>query len=333
MKKELKQSNIEVANFSISEEHIANSLLDYTEVYDNGIYFYPPINPKDLISLLRKAPYHASAISAKVNILTSTFKPTKLLSRIEFEKVAFNFIVTGNAYLETIRNRLGQPIEFKCRLSAYMRRASDLKNYILLDSKNRLLQTEKIDGHNIAHITQPDLTQEIYGMPYYLSCIDSIELNKSATRFRRRYYDNGSHAGFILYATDAGISTDDWNTLKKTLKESKGDGNFRNVFLHSPNGNKDGLQLMPISEIAAKDDFLNIKTLSSDDMLAIHRVPPKLMGLMPKKAGSLGSAETDAKVFAINEIFPLQQKFKAVNDQFNAKIFEFDKYEIGATSK
>ena len=333
MKKELKQSSIEVANFSISQEYIANSLLDYTEVYDNGIYFDPPINPKDLISLLRKGPYHASAISAKVNILTSTFKPTKLLSRIEFEKVAFNFIVTGNAYLETIRNRLGQPIKFKCRLSAYMRRASDLKNYILLDSKNRILQTEKIDGHNIAHITQPDLTQEIYGMPYYLSCIDSIELNKSATRFRRRYYDNGSHAGFILYATDAGISTDDWNTLKQTLKESKGDGNFRNVFLHSPNGNKDGLQLMPISEIAAKDDFLNIKNLSSDDMLAIHRVPPKLMGLMPKTSGSLGSAETDAKVFATNEIFPLQQKFKAVNDQFNAKIFEFDKYEIGATSQ
>ena len=56
------------------------------------------------------------------------------------------------------------------------------------------------------------------------------------------------------------------------------------------------------------------------------------MGLMPKTSGSLGSAETDAKVFATNEIFPLQQKFKAVNDQFNAKIFEFDKYEIAATS-
>ena len=323
-----KSTNTEIKTLSISEPLSAVSLLDYTEIYDNGVYLHPPINPLDLISLLKKGPYHASAINAKVNILTSTFKPTKLLSRIEFEKAAFNFIVTGNAYLETIRNRLGQPLQFQCRLSAYMRRSSDLKNFVLLRNLNGKTQIEKIKGDNIAHITQPDLTQEIYGTPYYLSCIDSIELNKSATRFRRRYYDNGSHAGFILYSTDAGISPSDWDVLKKTLRESKGDGNFRNVFLHSPNGSKDGLQLIPISEIAAKDDFLNIKNLSSDDMLAIHRVPPKLMGLTPKTAGSLGNAETDAKVFATNEIFRLHQKFKAINDQFNAQIFDFEPYEI-----
>ncbi|MBB6244156.1 hypothetical protein [Rhodanobacter sp. MP1X3] len=41
--------------------------------------------------------------------------------------------------------------------------------------------------------------------------------------------------------------------------ESKGPGNFRNLFLYAPGGKKDGTQMIPISEVAAKDEFFNIK--------------------------------------------------------------------------
>lgn len=43
-----------------------------------------------------------------------------------------------------------------------------------------------------------DLNQEIYGLPEYLSAIPSALLNEPATLFRRKYYMNGSHAGFIM---------------------------------------------------------------------------------------------------------------------------------------
>lgn len=36
---------------------------------------------------------------------------------------------------------------------------------------------------------------------------------------------------------------------------------------------KDGIQIIPLSEVAAKDEFLNIKNVSRDDMMAAHRVP------------------------------------------------------------
>lgn len=52
--------------------------------------------------------------------------------------------------------------------------------------------------------------------------------------------------------------------------------NFRNLFMYSPNGKKDGLQIIPLSEVAAKDEFLNIKNVSRDDMMAAHRVPPQI---------------------------------------------------------
>ena len=52
-------------------------------------------------------------------------------------------------------------------------------------------------------IADADIVQEIYGVPDYLSSINAVLLNEAATLFRRRYYKNGAHAGFILHITDA----------------------------------------------------------------------------------------------------------------------------------
>ncbi|MDR8290807.1 phage portal protein, partial [Acinetobacter baumannii] len=78
-----------------------------------------------------------------------------------------------------------------------------------------------------------------------------------------------------LYMTDSGIDDDDVEGLKQAMKDSRGPGNFRNLFLHAPGGKKDGLQLIPISELAAKDEFLNIKNVTRDDVLASQRTPPQ----------------------------------------------------------
>lgn len=56
------------------------------------------------------------------------------------------------------------------------------------------------------------------------------------------------------------------------MKSAKGPGNFRNLFMYSPNGKKDGIQIIQLSEVAAKDEFLNIKNVSRDEMIAAHRV-------------------------------------------------------------
>jgi len=121
-------------------------------------------------------------------------------------------------------------------------------------------------------------------VPEYMAALHAAMSNRSATLFRRRYYDNGSHAGFILYVSDPAQSQSDIDAMREALKKSKGSGNFRNLFMYSPNGKKDGIQLIPISEVAAKDDFAAIKSTSRDDILAAHRVPPQLLGVVPSNA-------------------------------------------------
>lgn len=62
---------------------------------------------------------------------------------------------------------------------------------------------------------------------FLLTCaLQSAWLNESATLFRRRYYKNGSHAGFILYMTDAASSQEDVDNLRQALRDSKVPGNF-----------------------------------------------------------------------------------------------------------
>lgn len=319
---------MDVDVFSFDDLMGEYSLLDFAGCLDNGRYFETPVPWLDLINLLKKGLHHSSALEAKINILKVTFQPTPLLSRAEFEKLAFNYLVLGNGYLEVQRNFYGKPVNLQNRLALYMRRASNLRDYIYLRNDLTGENYEYLDGSDVIHMMQPNLQQEIYGLPRYLPAMDSAELNSASTKFRVRYYKNGSHAGFILYATDSKIDEVGWSKVKTQLRNSKGDGNFKNLLLRSPGGDPDGIKLIPISEVAAKDEFLNIKQVSAEDMLAIHRVPPVLMGIVPKTAGGLGDAATVAKVFAKNEVAPLQQAFLDINERLKLEIFKFEPYSI-----
>lgn len=55
---------------------------------------------------------------------------------------------------------------------------------------------------------------------------------------------------------------------------------------------------MPLSEVAAKDEFLNIKNVSRDDMMTVHRVPYQMMDIMPNNVGGFGDVEKASSVFA-----------------------------------
>mgnify|MGYP004712524331 FL=1 len=109
---------------------------------------------------------------------------------------------------------------------------------------------------------------------------------------------------------------------------TKGPGNFRNLFMYSPNGKKDGTQIIPLSELAARDEFLNIKNVSRDDMLAAHRVPPQMMGIMPNNVGGFGDVGKASRVFFRNELMFLQKRIEEVNIRLADDVIKFNKYDL-----
>ena len=84
-----------------------------------------------------------------------------------------------------------------------------------------------------------------------------------------------------------------------------------------------------MSEVAAKDEFLNIKNVSRDDMMAAHRVPPQMMGIMPSNVGGFGDVEKASKVFVRNELIPLQKRIKELDHWLDEEVINFAPYELG----
>ncbi|MDC9607361.1 hypothetical protein [Xenorhabdus griffiniae] len=83
------------------------------------------------------APHHSSAVYVKRNILYNTFMPHRLLNRQTFDSWALDFLLFGNSYLELRKNRLGQPYPFPTG--------------------------------QVFHLIEPDINQELYGLPEYLA--------------------------------------------------------------------------------------------------------------------------------------------------------------------
>ena len=65
-----------------------------------------------------------------------------------------------------------------------------------------------------------------------------------------------------------------------------------------------------------------------DDLLAAHRVPPQLIGILPSNTGGFGAANTAAEVFGANEIAPLQRRFEQINEWISDEVVRFNAYAI-----
>ncbi|WP_435954074.1 phage portal protein [Dryocola sp. BD626] len=306
-------------------------LLDCMECADNGVYFEPPISPYGIARMFDSTAYHQSPLVFKRNVITSCYIPHPMLSRQEMSAWVLDYLVFGNNYMEVRRNVLGEPIALKHAQAKYTRRGSDLKKdqYWFITRRDA---DYPFKPGSICQIKNPSIHQEIYGAPEYMASLQSAMLNSEATMFRRNYYINGSHAGVIVYLTDPIANNKDVESLKKSLKDARGGGAFKNLFVYAAGGKKDGLQILPFSQIAAKDEFTGIKDATRDDMLAAHRVPPQLMGVMPGNAGGFGDVEKAARVFSINELTPIQESLKELNDWLGIEVIRFNPYALATPS-
>ena len=116
----------------------------------------------------------------KRNILASTFIPHPLLSQQGFSKFSLDYLVFGNAYLELIRNQLGEPLRFETVPAKYVRRGVEEGTYWFVQGWKELHQ---FAAGSIFHLLEPDIYHEAYGLPVYLCVLNSAWLNEAAPQF------------------------------------------------------------------------------------------------------------------------------------------------------
>ncbi|RRO13953.1 phage portal protein, partial [Pectobacterium aquaticum] len=160
-------------------------ILDYAECIHNGRWIEPPISFSGLAKSLRAAVHHSSPIYVKRNILVSTFIPHPLLSQQDFSRFALDYLVFGNAFLEKRLNRTGGILRLDSSPAKYTRRGVEDDVYWFVQS---FKEPHRFEPGSVFHLLEPDINQEMYGLPEYISSLNSAWLNESATLFRRKYY-------------------------------------------------------------------------------------------------------------------------------------------------
>ncbi|MGP7732886.1 phage portal protein [Oceanimonas smirnovii] len=278
-------------------------LTDYAELfYDHyADYWSTPISRQGLAQIANTNAHHGALIYARRNMVAGRFKGGAGLKRRQMQAFVHDLIQFGDAAFLKVRNGLGRVVRLHPLPSMYLRRHQS-GDFRLLRANNEQLHYRQDD---VIYLSQYDPRQQIYGLPDYLGGIQSALLNRDATLFRRRYYQNGAHMGFIFYATDPNLSESQEEDLKSKIQSSKGVGNFRSLFINIPNGNPDGVKLIPVGDIATKDDFDRIKNISAQDVLTAHRFPPGQAGIIPSNAAGLGDPEKTDIVYTRNEVLPL----------------------------
>lgn len=225
-------------------------------------------------------------------------------------RAALDFIVFGEAYFQRLTNVIGQVLELRHLPALNMRRKVD-GGFVMLLPNGRELEFAEDE---IEHVMDYDVEQDVYGVPDYLGGMHSLLLNESATLFRRRYFNNGAHAGFIFYTNDPDLTDEDEERLRSKIEGTKGVGNFRSMFVNIPGGNEKAIQLIPVGDVATKDEFEKIKNITRADVIAAWRMNPALAGIMPENVGGFGDIEKIDRVYSQNEIRPIAQLFMQVND-------------------
>ena len=304
---------VEAFTFGDPEPVLDGYINDYGGVFldHNGEYYQPPVSLIGLARLLRANAYHGPILEFKTNIVMRGFQGSTVLNRRVMHAAATDYNVFLNCYFQRIRNGYGETVGVRHLPAINMRKLKEPGRYGMLNRRGQLI---KFRLGEVVHIKNYDVNQTIYGMPWYLGAIQSMLLNEDATLFRRKYYLNGAHVGYIFYSSGAGLSGEDQKSIKQAIKGSRGLGNFRNMFLHIPNGREKDVQILPVGDFSTKDELEKIKNISRDDIIAAHRLPAAMAAVIPSGNSNFGDITKVDSVYEKNEIIPIREQLETIND-------------------
>ncbi|WP_417762190.1 phage portal protein [Shewanella sp.] len=256
----------------------------------------PPIDRHLLARLTRDNPHHGGIVHSRANMAAARYQRGGL----DFQQVKatfLNLVQFGDVALLKIRNGFKQPVRL-FPLPSYRTRYGVDGGAVVLERNNTF---RTYAAKDVIWCKQYDPIQQVYGGVDYIGGLQSALLNKDATLFRRKYYINGAHMGFILYTNDPNMDVDTEKLLRTKIQESRGVGNFQSLFVNIPDGGEKGVQIIPVGNFESKDEFLNVKNVSAQDVLVAHRFPPGLAGIIPSNTAGLGNPNAYDGVYFRNE--------------------------------
>lgn len=282
---------------------------DGVEFEESEGFYTPPIEPDALSDMMIANSYHGAIVEARARIIAKDYRESEILHFDDMMNICKDLVGFGQCAYQVFYNFLNVPVRLAHVPWQPIRKGKN-NRFVRLNADETKTWYKKDE---IYHVKLYDPKQNVYGLPDYLSGLQSAMLSEDATLFRRRYYKNGAHMGFILYTTDPNMTPKVEDELQNALKNSRGVGNFKSLLINIPNGQEKGVQLIPVGDVSTKDEFNTIKTVSSQDVMVAHRFPPGLSGIIPTQGTTMGDPEKYNKTYYENEVYPMQKLLMTVN--------------------
>lgn len=318
-------------------------ILDVSNAYmslllNMGGYYEPPIDFEKLSRLRRANAYHGQALAFKRDMLARFFQPVMsptgqpFISKSEFLKIATSWALCENGYLQKHYNRFGRTVRLSYLPAVWMRRGATNYDNALGEPTNfyvKLMNTLdlsyiKFAEDEVLHLHSEDDLQPLYGLPSYLGGAQEVMLSEESTLFRRKFFANGAHMGYILVTSDAGITKEIAEQIENRVKESKGIGNFRNLYVNiERTQNREPVKVIPIGNIGVNDNYQAIKESTEMQIVAMHGIPPILLNIIPANVGGLGDPLKAMQLFYETWVLSVQSKFLEINEEIGEEVVRF----------
>ncbi|WP_289283320.1 MULTISPECIES: phage portal protein [unclassified Methylophaga] len=309
--------------FGDPEPVLNNKMTDYLGVFTDlgGKYWVPPVSLNGLAQTRGANSHHNSILHFKKNMILKWFEPSKMLSYSTLKQIALDFEVFGMFYVQIFTNGFGRPVRLGHLPSIAMRRGKKPGVFFKLLSDGSEIE---FAPDEVIQINEYDVMQSIYGIPEYMGGIQSVLLSEDAGLFRRKYYKNGAHMGYIFLTSDTGLEEDDLQILSDQVSQSKGPGNFRSMHLNIERTNaKEPVKIIPVGDIGTKDEFERIKNITRGEILSMHRMYPGLSGVIPESNSGFGDMEKIMRVYHELEVGAMQQPFLELNELLGKQVVNF----------
>ncbi len=246
-------------------------------------------------------------------------------------RVMIDLEAIGNAYIEIVRNALGQVVEIYHIPAHTVRKHSTKNGYVQIrlkmgvggvsetvyfrrysDETDPARSDRKV--HEIIHLKEYFPASKYYGLPDFMAALGAITMDRSAVIFNNNYFENGGMFGLILWLKNAALNTTMKSALRSLLTNNfTGIDNAHRMALVDELPENAELHVEKLMEQVKDMSFERLRKFNRDEILAAHLVPPKMVYVAtPGQLGESNDSYNQMKFFKLIEIDPAQARIERI---------------------
>ena len=185
--------------------------------------------------------------------------------------------------------------------------------------------------NELIHFYEYDPQDDYYGIPEWLPAMATMAMDRAAVEFNTYIFDNGMMIPFAIIIEGGRLSAKARKALQQFLQKNyKGIANAGRAIEIDNDDRNEKIRIEKLDNPSMRDmSFYRLRTLSRDEVIAAHQVPPRLVGIMSAgQLGGTGEVSGQLKIFQETLIKPEQRKLENILNRTILATFGEHKWKI-----